>query len=156
MQSTKTSISKTTNTDYQFRKSGPILSAINFPWNPLIQKPQNVPDNLHKKGNYKTIIKKIINTYGNLIDCPIELIKQINKANKYELTEKRKALYFKALFQETPVKLTYDYMYKKYFISETLENYTTNEKMLINKCLNNTTPLVELYKREYLKYSKWF
>ena len=153
--------SKNLKSDYQFRKSGLILPAPNYPWNPLIQKPQNIPDNLHKKGNYKTIIKKITTTYGDLIDNPIEIIKRINESNKYELTETRKALYFKALYQETPlyfsnIKLTYDYMYKKYFFSGKLENYTASEKILISKCINNKTPLIELYKKEYLKYSKWF
>jgi hypothetical protein len=80
--------------------------------------------------------------------------------NKYELTESRKALYFKALFQETTkffpnIKLTYEHMYRKYFHNKILNNYTLTEKNFIYKCSNNYKLLIDIYKNEYIKYSKW-
>ena len=144
--------------DYQFRKSGPIHSSVNFPWNPLIQKPNSILDNLHQKNNNKVIINQIIKNYGNLLDCPIEIIKKINLTNKYQLSDHRKVLYFKALFQEIPkyfpkIDLTYDHMYRKYFHNKLLNNYTLNEKIFISKCVNNNKLFIEMYEREYIKYT---
>jgi hypothetical protein len=70
--------SKNLNIDHQFRKSGTLHPSVNYPWNPTIQKAKNEPDKLNKKGNYKIIINKIIKTYGDKLDSPVELIK-INK-----------------------------------------------------------------------------
>jgi len=144
--------------DFQFKKSGTILPAVNFPWNPIIQKCKNFPDPLHRKGKYGVIINQIKKKYGNFIDCPILIIKKINLTNKYELNDIRKSLYYKALYQETTlqfpsINLTYDYMYRKYFDLKNLDEYTLSEKIFIEKCKNNNTPLIELYKREYIRFS---
>jgi len=131
--------------DYQYIKSHTLFQGI--------QKPPNIPNPLDKKGNYKAVINQIKNKYCKLIDCPIDMIKKINATNKYILPNTRKALYYKALYQQLSLDLTYDYMYKKYFQFKNLDGYTLDEKIFINKCFNNNTPLNQLYKKEYIKYS---
>lgn len=143
--------------DFEFIKANPIRSYKNRPCLDLpfigIQKPENIPDPLYKKGNYKAVINQIKKNYSKFIDCPIDMIKKINAANKYQLTDTRKALYYKALYQQLSTDLTYDSMYRKYFIINNLNEYTLDEKIFINKCMNNKTPLNQLYKREYIKFS---
>lgn len=157
-QNINTKIINQNRLDFQFKKSGTIVSNVNFPWNPIIQKCKNLPDPLHKKGKYTVIINQIKKKYGNFIDCPVYLIKKINSSNKYELNDIRKSLYYKALFQETTlqfpnINLTYDYMYRKYFDLKNLDEYTLFERIFIEKCKNNNTLLIDLYKREYIRFS---
>lgn len=153
-----------TISDFEFIKANPIkikknLQYLDFSFTksytmlPCIQKPENIPDPLNKKGNYKAVINQIKNKYSKLIDCPIVMIKKINATNKYQLSNTRKALYYKALYQQLSTDLTYDNMYRKYFEFKNLDEYTLDEKIFINKCMNNKTPLNQLYKREYINYS---
>ena len=156
----KIKINSNLNKNHQFRKSGSLQPSVNYPWNPIIEKPESMLDKLHQKNNNKAIINQIIKSYGNILDCPMEIIRKINLSNKYELTESRKALYFKALFQETTkfypnINLTYEHMYRKYFHNKILNNYTLTEKNFIYKCSNNNKLLIDIYKNEYIKYSKW-
>lgn len=147
------------NMDYQYRKSGPLSIAASFPWNPIIQKPKPVLDPLNRLANYSAVINIITNTYGDYIDCPIYLIKKINLSNY--LTDKRKALYYRALYQETSKLfqngryLTLNCMYKKYYEAQFLTDYTNIEKNAIYKCKNNNTKINQLYKTEYIRYSRY-
>ena len=46
-------------------------------------------------------------------------------------------------------------MYRKYFEYENLLEYNFLERKAINKCRNDTTSISELYKREYIRYSRY-
>ena len=87
------------------------------------------------------------------------MIKKINLTNTISIN--RKALYYKALYQEISkisseyYKLTLNNMYKKYFEYKKLLEYTFVEKNMIYKCKNNNTNINELYKKEYIKYSRY-
>jgi hypothetical protein len=94
-----------------------------------------------------------------LVDDPIYLIKKINLSN--HLTDNRKALYYRALYQETTKmfqngkSLTLNHMFKKYYENQFLTEYTNIEKNAIYKSKNNNTKINELYKREYIRYSRY-
>lgn len=149
----------TSKLDFQFAKCGSLNPGVNNPWVPCIQKPKAILSGIDKVVDNHIIMNQIDQTIISELDCPIEVIKEIESL---KLSERRKSLYYRALYQCVPELLKdYSYtlgkMYNKYYYDVDLmgSGYSFSEKHFIKSCRNSNKLMVDIYKREYIKYSKW-
>ena len=98
----------------------------------------------------KPVLRIILGITKISIDCPVEIIRILNTLH---LTRRKKALYYKVLFQETSYIYTLGQMYVQYFVDQTVSmaDYSRLEKKFVYKCNYSDIPCRELYKWEYLK-----
>lgn len=145
--------------DYQFKKSGLLSSVVTNPWAPCIMKPPPVKPIIDVLNNNTVTMNKILQTIRAPLDCPIDVIKEINALT---INERRKALYYKALYQsihsyDVPTDFTLAKMYNKYYLNAGPfgDSYTVFEKNIIRNCKDNNGFIIDLYKREFYTFSKW-
>ena len=142
--------------DFQFRKCGPLNCNVLNVWAPMITKPKVLHKGIDKLVDNRVTMNKILTIINSDLDCPVEVVREIDRMTS--LTEQRKALYYKSMYQSLSKTYKLGYMYDKYYADANLNinQYTAIEKNFIRGCKdNNTTPLNDIYKREYLKNSKW-
>jgi len=157
-------MSNKTQTEFAFRKCGPLAPNVFNPFAPLIKKPKElVTSGLRHKIDTHAVINILKSKFGSIIDCPLMLIPKIDTLN---LTERQKAHYFKALYQSLPkidrvdeegqTELTYDHMYNKYYKDTNLDLVKPPDfRNFIYSCKDNKTPLKKLYEKEYFKFSRF-
>ena len=142
--------------DYQFKRCGMLNSNVYNTWAPLIIRPPNQVSEIEKPIDTHVIMNQISKLIKSELDCPIEVVREMNKIPL--LTEKRKALYYRAIYQNISRYYKLSYMYNKYYDGVELNTgqYSAVEKNFIYSCKNNNkTPLNDIYKSEYFKSSKW-
>ena len=145
--------------DYQFKKTGPLSAAVVNPWAPCITKPPSIKQLIDVLNDNTVTMNKLLKTIKSPLDCPIDVIKEINAL---PITERRKALYYRALYQSVHKfnvgkDFTLGDMYEKYYAEDGLRGagYSVFEKNIIRNCKSNSGLIVDLYKREFFTYSKW-
>jgi hypothetical protein len=141
--------------DFQFRKCGPLNCNVIIPWAPVIMKAAKELKGIDKPADNRVTLNKILKLINSDLDCPIEVVREID--TNTTLTEPRKALYYKTMYQTTPISFNLSYMYDKYYADTDLNinKYTAIEKNFIRSCKYSKTPLNDIYKKEYYKNSKW-
>jgi hypothetical protein len=143
-----------TNTEFAFRKCGALASHVFNPFAPMIRKPKEfIKSGLKHKIDTHAVINILKAKFGNIIDCPIQLIPKVDTLH---LTDRQKAHYFKALYQAIPRTKTYSHMYTIYYKDTVISHIQSADKRkFIYSCMNNNTPLNKLYEKEYYKYSRY-
>lgn len=151
-------------TEFAFRKCGPLNSHVFNPFAPLIRKPKElITSGLRHKIDTHAVVNILKAKFGNIIDWPLELIPKVYSLS---LTDRQKAHYFKALYQVLPkvykvdeegtMDLSYGHMYEKYYKDVDIGAIKPPDRRnFIYSCENNNTPLKTLYEREYYKYSRF-
>lgn len=151
-----------TETEFAFRKCGALASNVHNPFAPIIQKPKElITSGLRHKIDTHTIVNRIRAKFGDIIDCPLQLIP---KMESLRLTERQKAHYFKALYQalpelykrdKDPTERTYAHMYDKYYKDVDISSVKPDLRNFIYSCNHNSTYLKKLYEIEYFKFSRF-
>ena len=131
---------------------GPLNSHVGDPWAPILhrQTPLGIPLETRDQKKNRPVLRVICSLSNYHIDCPVDLIRRINSM---PITRRKKALYYKVLYQETPVLYTLGQMYTNYYLHRTIDMslYSNIERKFVYKCNYSDIPSREMYKWEYLK-----
>ena len=138
------------NLDFQFRRCGTLASTMTDPYAPIIQrKHTHITSGLKHVFDTHVIINRLRKLCGDTLDDPIHTIQIINRQL---LSDRTRAMYYKALFQSVPRMYsdtqTLGDVYSKYY------TYSTTKSAFVKKCCGSKTPSIELYELEYNKYSR--
>ena len=138
--------------DCQFRHCGPLNPHVGYPFAPIIQRPMplGLPLEFRDQKKNAPVMRVIMRIINHGIDCPIEVIRMINYLH---ISQRKKALYYKVLYQETPSIHTLGQMYTNYYLHRDIpiHLYSNIERKFVYKCNYSDIPSRELYKWEYLK-----
>jgi hypothetical protein len=147
--------------DFQFSKSGPWCTNVNYPENPCIVKPSKLVPIIDSPIDiYQTIevIKSLLPDSKDFLDNPILIINRIEKLN---LTNAKKAHYYRYLYlytKSTVPMFTMKKLYTKYYDGYCLNGlgYTWKERERINKCQFSDLFISDLYKDAFFEYSRYY
>ena len=149
------------NIDFQFCKSGPWCTSVNYPENPCIVKPSKVVPIIESPMEiYHTIevIKSLLPDSKDFLDNPILII---NRIEKLKLTNAKKAHYYRYLYlytKKTVPNFSLKKLYKKYYEGYCLTGlgYTWPERYCISNCKNSEINISHLYKDKFFEYSRYY
>lgn len=149
------------NIEFQFSKCGPWCSALNFPGNPTIVKPaQIVPiiESPLEVSQTITVIKSLLPDSKEFLDNPILII---NKMEKLNLTNAKKAHYYRYLYihmRKNFHSFRLTDLYTKYYEGWCLTGlgYTWKERELIRNCKDSEIHVSQLYMDAFFKYARYY